>query len=263
MPTGTSILVVDDDPSLADVTKEMLERELPSCTVATVNSGRKAIGRLRTLAPDCVVVDYDMPETDGVEVLEEIRDHTVPVPAIMYSGTPRSALSANPLSYPLTDYLQKGADSLKRLPDRVAHAVNVQHPTLQQQYVETVFDSVPPVGSRCLWMFNGAMAETVHLTDLSSLTDIDPACVRRDPMNLLEGVAEHDTARLRGAFTKIRQHNPVAVSLRMVRDGQLIPVQVELQPIVVDGGLQRVVGAAARTAHQSLSDEPSVSASSD
>ncbi|WP_068111128.1 response regulator [Tropicimonas marinistellae] len=74
LPTQTMaarILVVDDEPDVADLNGEILERV--GYEVSVVYSGAEAIDALASQTFDCVLCDLNMPDIDGREVFEHIR----------------------------------------------------------------------------------------------------------------------------------------------------------------------------------------------
>jgi DNA-binding response OmpR family regulator len=77
------ILVVDDDPTVAEVVVRYLERE--GYTVESVGDGRAALDRAGTDVPDLVVLDLMLPGLDGLEVYRRLR-RLAPVPVIMLTA---------------------------------------------------------------------------------------------------------------------------------------------------------------------------------
>ena len=73
MKTPTNILVVDDEPGMLRYLQTLLE--IDSYEVDTATNGIEALGRIRQEpAPDLVLLDLLMPEIDGLETLEKIRE---------------------------------------------------------------------------------------------------------------------------------------------------------------------------------------------
>lgn len=66
------ILVVDDDPDVLYTVRTILERE--GFEVATASGGDDALELLKTQTPDLILLDVMMPDTDGWEVLKEVRN---------------------------------------------------------------------------------------------------------------------------------------------------------------------------------------------
>jgi DNA-binding response OmpR family regulator len=77
------ILVVDDDPTVAEVVVRYLERE--GYAVESVGDGRAAIDRAGADVPDLVVLDLMLPGLDGLEVYRRLR-LLAPVPVIMLTA---------------------------------------------------------------------------------------------------------------------------------------------------------------------------------
>jgi DNA-binding response OmpR family regulator len=77
VPTDTSqfsALVVEDDPAISFTVKRLLEREGFSVEVAS--QGSEAIDLCRQSEPDVILLDYELPDTNGQEVCRELRTFT-------------------------------------------------------------------------------------------------------------------------------------------------------------------------------------------
>jgi two-component system cell cycle sensor histidine kinase/response regulator CckA len=78
------ILCVDDDPSIL----ELLEDVLTACGMRAIcTSDCSTAMKLVTSEPiDLVVLDYQMPQMDGLTLAEQMRRHKSQVPMILFSG---------------------------------------------------------------------------------------------------------------------------------------------------------------------------------
>jgi two-component system nitrogen regulation response regulator NtrX len=65
----SKILVIDDEKSIRNVLKDVLEYE--KYQVDTAENGKKGLEKIKNEPPDLVLCDIKMPEMDGVEVLEK------------------------------------------------------------------------------------------------------------------------------------------------------------------------------------------------
>jgi DNA-binding response OmpR family regulator len=77
------ILVVDDDPMVAEVVARYLERD--GHTVECVGDGEEALRRALADPPDLLVLDLMLPRMDGLQVCRKLRERW-PVPVIMLTA---------------------------------------------------------------------------------------------------------------------------------------------------------------------------------
>src|ERR671922_3082733 len=80
------ILVVDDEERMVRFIRMNLEHD--GFQVAEAFNGKQAIQKLRDVTPDLILLDAMMPDLDGLEVLETIREGSN-VPVIMLTAKAR------------------------------------------------------------------------------------------------------------------------------------------------------------------------------
>lgn len=105
------LLVVDDEPRMAQLTAELLRRAGYSVDVA--GSGSEALELVRTGSPDLMLLDYEMPDMEAPEVLDSLRSGTdrVPFPVIILTGARYSpADQVVGIERGAADYIVKGTD---------------------------------------------------------------------------------------------------------------------------------------------------------
>lgn len=127
MGESIRVLHVDDQPAVATMTADLLERAHDRIEVVVEHSGRSGIDRLSGEDPsiDCVVSDFDMPEMDGLDFLEEVRSYHTDLPFILFTGMGSDRLERVALDRGATAYFEKGTDPRKfeRMADRIDRAV--------------------------------------------------------------------------------------------------------------------------------------------
>ena len=82
----TQVLVVDDVAAMAEQYAYDLRR-VGKYEVVIAGGGDDALDVLGREPVDCVVLDLEMPGTDGFEVLRRLRQRGIDVPVIVYTGT--------------------------------------------------------------------------------------------------------------------------------------------------------------------------------
>jgi DNA-binding NtrC family response regulator len=93
-PVGASILVVDDDPDILEVLADRLEAL--DYRVVTASTGREGLARLENTGPQLVLLDIQLPDMSGLDVLTAMRaqDPTITVVMITAYGTVERAVQA-------------------------------------------------------------------------------------------------------------------------------------------------------------------------
>lgn len=103
------VLVVDDDPLMLKLIKEHLHEQYD---VATAISGKVALKFLESKVTDIILLDYEMPEMSGSDVLQRIRENplTDTLPVVFLTGVTDKSKIAKVLSQKPQGYLLKPVD---------------------------------------------------------------------------------------------------------------------------------------------------------
>jgi len=72
MNNGAKILVVDDEPSIVDAVGTALRYE--GFDVQDATTGRDALASVTRAEPDLIVLDWMLPDLDGIEVARRLRE---------------------------------------------------------------------------------------------------------------------------------------------------------------------------------------------
>ncbi|MFB6224789.1 MAG: PAS domain S-box protein [Haloarcula sp.] len=173
MDGSVRVLHVDDEPDFASLTAEFLERMEDPFTVETATAVSEI--RIERLPEqyDCVVSDYDMPETDGLEFLKAVRDEDPDLPFILYTGRGSEQIAAEAISAGVTDYIQKEPGSVQYtiLANRVKNAVQARRDERQvarsHRAMNAAWDGIGTIDDEGRFTYlNDAYAETFgHDTD--------------------------------------------------------------------------------------------------
>jgi len=115
------ILVVDDISALAEQYAYDLKR-IGAHDVSTANSGDAALKRLAADATDCVILDLEMPVTDGFAVLRALRHRGDETPVIVYTGTGNFDRCAEAVRLGAAGFIDK-SEPMERVAQEVEHVI--------------------------------------------------------------------------------------------------------------------------------------------
>ena len=118
------VLFVDDEPAIVSLAATVLGG-IDGFVVETETSAAAALDHLDDASVDCIVSDYRMPGTDGLELLATVRDSHPKLPFILSTGKGSEEAASEAISMGVTDYLRKGGgvDQYELLANRVENAV--------------------------------------------------------------------------------------------------------------------------------------------
>ncbi|HVP97172.1 response regulator [Methanoregula sp.] len=121
-----SVMVIDDDPAILDVTRQVLERS-HEIIVHPVSSSREALDVLQKNRFDAIVLDYDLPDINGIELLKIIRGKGDVTPVIIFTGVGREHAAIAALNNGANFFLKKGENvemPFVELQQMIRHAVD-------------------------------------------------------------------------------------------------------------------------------------------
>ena len=108
-PESIRVMVVDDAVVVRGLLARWIEAEADFKLVATLRSGREAIEQMERCDPDVVILDVDMPDTDGITALPSLLKQRRDLVVIMASTLTRrnAEISLRALSLGAADYIPK------------------------------------------------------------------------------------------------------------------------------------------------------------
>ena len=102
---GQLIMIIDDEAGVRDLLGDALK--LAGFETATATDAMNALTLLRTVKPDLLIVDINMPMMDGFEFIERIRGNGDNTPALMLSARGDRADITRGLTLGADDYVTK------------------------------------------------------------------------------------------------------------------------------------------------------------
>jgi two-component system, NtrC family, nitrogen regulation response regulator NtrX len=115
------ILVIDDEASIRDTLRMILEYEGYRCLVAA--TGEEGLAKARSESPDLVFLDIKMPGMDGLDVLAQLKAQDEALPVVMISGHGTVATAVEATKLGALDFIEKPLSS-ERVLLTIRNAVN-------------------------------------------------------------------------------------------------------------------------------------------
>jgi FixJ family two-component response regulator len=81
---STSIAIVDDDPAVLKALSRLLRSH--AFRARTYGSGQEFLAALPTGLPDCLIVDFQMPEMNGLELQQHLVSNGIEIPTILITA---------------------------------------------------------------------------------------------------------------------------------------------------------------------------------
>jgi len=129
-PISARVLVADDDPDIRDILKDTLNSL--GCGVSIASNGQECLDKLEKEGPELVLLDIEMPDKTGLEVLKDIRRKGIDVTVIMVTayGTIERAVQA----------MKEGAFDFITKPFELDHIAVVVEKALERERLKRGFE---------------------------------------------------------------------------------------------------------------------------
>lgn len=102
------VYVIDDDDAVRDSLETYLV--LKGLSVVTFSSGKILLDDERRNGPELLIIDVNMPDIDGLSLLELLRDRGVAAPAIIITGLGDDDLRERAARAGAADFFDKPVD---------------------------------------------------------------------------------------------------------------------------------------------------------
>ena len=124
-----TILIVDDSAEDRHVYRRHLSQELTAkYKIVEAESGDEGLTQLRQLQPDLILLDYLLPDFNGLEFIEELKTQIIQVPPIiMLTGQGNELVAVEAMKQGVKDYLIKGKLTTQTLITTVKSVIQQSH----------------------------------------------------------------------------------------------------------------------------------------
>jgi PAS domain S-box-containing protein len=138
-----TVVVIDDEESFLELTRTYLEQR-DDLSIRTTTDREDVLEAVESGSVDCVVSDYDMPGTDGLELLDAVRAVDPTLPFVLFTGRGSEEVASEAISAGVSDYLQKGGSSevYGLLANRIRNAVAETRARGRAERYETIVEAL-------------------------------------------------------------------------------------------------------------------------
>ena len=131
VPIRIKVLIIDDDPADREIFKSYLVGDQPgdqpdTFIFAEEAAGAAGIARIPLFLPDCILLDYSLPDLDGLEVIRRLkgsRANSTSVAVVMLTAIGNEQIAVKAMKLGVMDYVVKGTAGSEALPRTVINAI--------------------------------------------------------------------------------------------------------------------------------------------
>jgi DNA-binding NtrC family response regulator len=111
-----SILIVEDNVDHLELIKLALRRSKDPFNIHHVKYGAECIKLCKERAFDIIVLDYNLPDSSGLEVFRLLRQKKIYIPVVVVTGYGNERIAVEFMKIGASDYLVKDTTYLRELP---------------------------------------------------------------------------------------------------------------------------------------------------
>ena len=110
-PGAVKVLLVDDHAVVRLGIKQALDKEPLVQIIGTASSGEEAIEFVQTNKPDVVLLDYMMPDLNGIQTMIYLHDTDPEIKVIIFSGNADKHIASNALDAGAYGFISKSCET--------------------------------------------------------------------------------------------------------------------------------------------------------
>ena len=113
---STKVMLVDDHALIREGIKQLLEFDGSIDVIEQASDGAECLEKLQHVQPDILLLDINMPNVNGIEVLEEIKKKNIPVKVLMLTVHSEAEYLVQAVDIGANGYILKdsGSEELKK-----------------------------------------------------------------------------------------------------------------------------------------------------
>lgn len=238
----TRVLIVDDDSVYRMMCRRALTRGADSgFEVLEAETGEEGLRMLRSAQPDCVLLDYHLPDMTGVEFLISLEEHEARIPVMLLTGGDSTAVAVEAIKRGAWDYLGKDVDLqyLDLLPNAIRRMLRERELAEGKHQAEANFRTlVEQIQAITYIVAAGEANKLLYISPQIQALGYSSEEWKQDPELLFRMMHPDDRA---AATAAIRQSRIEGTSLRqeyrlIAQDGSALWFREEAKPVTDGSG---------------------------
>jgi PAS domain S-box-containing protein len=245
-----TILIIDDsedDQRLYQRAFKDFDSHFSLGMVSSAEAGLECVAHARhdrspSRRPDLILIDYNLPDMDGLSLMKKLAEYPEAIPVVMLTGESSTAVAVEAMKRGADDYIVKDTEGrylrlLPRVAKRVLAAHSHREQTLRlQQETEMLL-------RRNQTLMHNAM-DGIHVLDVQgNLVEANDAFCRmlgytREEItgfNVADWNAQSSVEELRERFKKLIGKSTLFETVYRRKDGSLINVEISVSNMEIEG----------------------------
>ncbi len=122
MKTNLRVLIIDDNVDQLEISRITLRKRDPALDIEVALDAESGLQILKEKHIDVILLDYNLPDMNGLEVLRAMQQFKRDIPVIFVTGQGNEKIAVEAMKNGAADYIIKEGDYLKLLAKTVRHA---------------------------------------------------------------------------------------------------------------------------------------------
>lgn len=212
MTEQTTLLIVDDHPVIVEGLQRAIENEPDFQIVGVATDGIQAIEQVKSLDPDLVILDVDMPNLNGLQTTHQIRNYSDRIRIVVFtmysdleyvtelfqSGVSAYVLKDEPLSHLVLALRAVRAGDVyysKRIHEKLRHRMKELALHDEKKSLQEVQDGIAKLSAREKEVFL-LLADGFTSKEIAVRLHISPKTAETHKYNIMEKLNVRSVAQL-------------------------------------------------------------------
>lgn len=240
--SSIAVLHVDDEPFFLEITRRYLDMIKAPIALSSTTSPIEAIEMIAKENFDVIISDYEMPEMNGLELLNNLKEKGYDIPFIILTGRGREEVAIQALNLGAQFYVQK-IPNTKVLFTELLHYIQMAHQEhkarIEKEQIKKNLLEREKLYSR---LFTKANIGMMHCTPLGTILEANEKStdlfgLPKDKLinkNFLDLFIEADKSKIAYALQEIEKTGETTIEGRVRNPFESVPVEILMNKILIN-----------------------------